>query len=525
MKPRIIVCGLGRTGYQVLRLLKQQGAMVMGIHPHPLPEYEKHENIIIGELSAAATLIAAGIREANTLVVVYDDDAVNLAVLTQARVLNPRIRVVNRLFNGRLGDQTWAIREEHIEADHPWLGRRLSDLWADRSRMLIYYLPEDSAMDLVTAVASGQSLQVGDRLIIATRPQGQTARRTIQQRLIGLLTGFHVFQSQVKPTILITLTLLFTIWLATLVYTVADTGISAIDALYFSVGMITGAGGGEKVAEQAPTSIKLFTVVMMLVGAAVVGIFYALLNDFVLGTRFHQLWNTAWIPRKGHYIVCGLGGTGIQVVSQLCANGCDVVVIERDTNNRFLNTVRSLKVPVIQSDANLLSTLQLAHLSHAAAVLVTTNNDVTNLEIALTVKGVAPKVPVIVRNQNPQFAPLAQQVFEFEAVLSPPDLAAPSFAAAALGGRILGTGLTADILWVALATLITQAHPFWGKRVQSIAMEADWVPLYLERQRKTIHGWDLLEVELAEGDVLYLTIPAMHLDRLWRGVRQKINLG
>jgi Trk K+ transport system NAD-binding subunit len=572
MKPRIIVCGLGRTGYQVLRLLKQQGAMVMGIHPHPLPEYEKHENIIIGELSAASTLIAAGIREANTLVLVYDDDAVNLAVLTQARVLNPHIRVVNRLFNERLGDrldhslpdhfsmsvsaisapifafaalgnraigqlqlfqQTWAIREEYIDADHPWLGRRLSELWADRSRMLIYYLPEDSAMDLVAAVVDGQSLQVGDRLIIANRPQVKTARRTVRQRLIGLLTGLHIFRSQVKPTILISLTLLFTIWFATLVYTMMDAQVSAIDALYFSVGMITGAGGGEQVAEQAPPSIKLFTVVMMLVGAAVVGIFYALLNDFVLGTRFHQLWDTAWIPRKGHYIVCGLGGTGIQVVSQLCANGCDVVVIERDANNRFLNTARSLKVPVIQSDANLLPTLQLAHLSHAAAVLVTTNDDVINLEIALTVKGVAPKVPVIVRNQNPQFAPLAQQVFEFEAVLSPPDLAAPSFAAAALGGRILGTGLTADILWVALATLITEAHPFWGRRVQSIAMEADCVPLYLERPhldrshlgRQTIHGWDLLEVELVEGDVLYLTIPAMHLDRLWRGVRQKINLG
>jgi Trk K+ transport system NAD-binding subunit len=95
MKPRIIVCGLSRTGYRVFRLLKQQGAMVVGIHPQPLAD--RPENIVVGELSAASTLIAAGIREADTLVIAHGDDAVNLAVLTQARVLNPRIRIINRL--------------------------------------------------------------------------------------------------------------------------------------------------------------------------------------------------------------------------------------------------------------------------------------------------------------------------------------------------------------------------------------------------------------------------------------------
>jgi hypothetical protein len=156
---------------------------------------------------------------------------------------------------------------------------------------------------------------------------------------------------------------------------------------------------------------------------------------------------------------------------------------------------------------------------------VMTSNDVTNLEIALTVKGIAPKIPVIVRNQTPQFAPLAQQVFEFEAVLTPAELAAPSFAAAALGGRILGTGMTADILWVALATLITPAHPFYGQRVKEVAMDADLVPLYLETRRQIVHGWSLLEAELETDDILYLTIPAMHLDRLWRGARERLNMG
>jgi Trk K+ transport system NAD-binding subunit len=252
------------------------------------------------------------------------------------------------------------------------------------------------------------------------------------------------------------------------------------------------------------------------VGAAVIGLFYALLNDFVLGSRIQQIWNTARVPNREHYIVCGLGGLGMQIIQQLKENGCEVVAIERDPNNRFLSLARSLKVPVIQGQANLATTLQAARTTGASALIAATSDDVVNLEISLTAKGLAPKLPVIVRSQNPQFAPLAQQVFEFEAVLSPADLAAPSFAAAALGGRILGNGMTADSLWVAIATHITANHPFCGKRVKTMAMDADFVPLYLETQQRKLHGWTLLEVDLCVGDVLYLTIPAKNLELLWR---------
>jgi hypothetical protein len=51
-------------------------------------------------------------------------------------------------------------------------------------------------------------------------------------------------------------------------------------------------------------------------------------------------------------------------------------------------------------------------------------------------------------------------------------------------------------------------------------MDVDCVPLYLETkdgtQSETAHGWNLLEMELNPGDVLYLTIPATKLELLWR---------
>ena len=49
---------------------------------------------------------------------------------------------------------------------------------------------------------------------------------------------------------------------------------------------------------------------------------------------------------------------------------------------------------------------------------------------------------------------------------------------------------------------------FCYQRVQDIAIAADLVPLYLQRNQQTLHSWDLLTTTLEAGDVLHLTIPA-----------------
>ncbi len=554
MKPRIIVCSLGRTGYKVFRLLRQQGALVVGIHHKPIPG-ERAGDLIVGDLHAASTLKTAGIQQAHTLVIAGGDDALNLWIVMQARVLNPRIRIINRFFNSSLGErldqtlpdhlsmsvaglaapvfafaamgnqaigqiklfkQTWPIYEEHIDENHPWKGRKLSELWDERSRMLIYYLPVEDDMDLVTAVMNGHKLKVGDRLIVGTQPRIRCTRKSMIAKLLKVLTNLRQFKQHAQSVLIGAIVLLIIILIATLTYVSGELNISIIDALYFAVGMITGAGGNDKVVENAPNSIKIFTVFMMLVGAAVFGIWYALLNDFILGTRFKQFWDAARVPHRNHYIVCGLGGLGLKIVQQLHLNGHEVVVIEPDSNNKYVNTARRLGIPIIHADASFTPTLQAANLQSAAALLAVTGNDATNVEIALKAKGLTPKVPVIVHYTDPDFARMAQQVFDFEAVLSPAELAAPAFAAAALGGRILGNGITADSLWVAFATLITPSHPFCGQQVKEAAMSADFVPLYVETNNQTIHSWDLLETSLSAGDILYLTMPATRLYQLWR---------
>ncbi len=200
MKPQIIVCGLGRTGYKIFCLLKQQSAAVVAISDRQMVcEYQS--DIIIGDPCSPKTLLQAGLPDAETLVLAIDNDALNLEILTRARIINPKIRIVNRLFNETLGerldqtlpahvsmsvaslaapifsfaalgnkaigqlqlfDRLWPIQEIIIDENHPWWGLPLYELWDDPARMLIYYLPAHDEIDLVSAVLLGKKLQTTD---------------------------------------------------------------------------------------------------------------------------------------------------------------------------------------------------------------------------------------------------------------------------------------------------------------------------------------------------------------------------
>lgn len=553
MLPKIIIYGLDSIGYRILCLLRQQGASVVGVNQSPLLQ---DAEIIVGPLQAIETLKLAGIETAQILVIANGDDAANLDILLQAKLLNPQIRIINRLFNLSLGDRlnhtlpdhttlsvaglaapifafaamgeraighlhlfqkTWPISEVYIDPQHPWCRCKLSELWQDPSRMLIYYLTSDAEISLIEAMSCERELQAGDRLIIGTKPQIRKHQTSWLEQYRKMLVWVGQFQRYLRSGLIVTFVLLLIILIATFTYvSFGWTHASVLDSLYFSVGMITGAGGNEAIAEKASTQVKVFTVIMMLVGAGVIGIFYALLNDLVLGTRLRQFWDVTRIPYRGHYIVCGLGDVGVKIVHQLLNQGHDVVVIETDANNRFLSTVRSQRVPVILGDASLPQTLKTANVSQSSALLAVTQNDMSNLEIALTAKEIAPRLSIVVRSNQSEQAERVRQVFDFTAVLNPFDIAAPSFAAAALGGRVFGNGVTGKILWIALSLLVTPAHPFCGRSVQSIAIEADLVPLYLTTEIQTLHGWELLSAILSSGDVLHLTIPAKNIERLWR---------
>ncbi|HJZ47681.1 MAG TPA: NAD-binding protein [Roseiflexaceae bacterium] len=139
---------------------------------------------------------------------------------------------------------------------------------------------------------------------------------------------------------------------------------------------------------------------------------------------------------RDHVIVCGLGRVSLRVVIQLIECGYQPVVIERDWGSEFVERALNLKVPVIKGDARELTTLRQAGMARAHAVVATVNDDLTNIEIALTARSARPELRVILRVFGEELDQNLERGFGANSAFSASALAAPTYVAASVSREI-----------------------------------------------------------------------------------------
>lgn len=105
----IVVCGLGKVGYRVIRWLVQLGEPVVGIEQRAEGRFLDEIRgwkvpIIIADARRSEALARAGVAKASAIVPCADDDLANLDIALEARRLQPGIKVVLRMFDDRLAE-------------------------------------------------------------------------------------------------------------------------------------------------------------------------------------------------------------------------------------------------------------------------------------------------------------------------------------------------------------------------------------------------------------------------------------
>lgn len=140
---------------------------------------------------------------------------------------------------------------------------------------------------------------------------------------------------------------------------------------------------------------------------------------------------------ENHIIVCGLGNVGIRVVEHLKGLGEDVVAIENNKDGRFSQEVSGYDVPVLVGDARDLSTLEKASVKSAKAIIAVTDNDLVNIEAALTARDVNANIRVVLRMFDQRLAKRMAKVMNFEGAYSSSAKSGPLFAQAAISGHIV----------------------------------------------------------------------------------------
>lgn len=146
-----------------------------------------------------------------------------------------------------------------------------------------------------------------------------------------------------------------------------------------------------------------------------------------------QKWQVAMASTfQHHIIICGLGKTGYRTALELLRFKREVVAVESNESGRFVELAKALGIPVIIADARQAENLTKAGVTRADAIIPCTDDELTNLDIALDARELNPSIKVVLRMFDPDLARRVEKGFGIRTALSTSALAAPIFAAAAM---------------------------------------------------------------------------------------------
>lgn len=172
---------------------------------------------------------------------------------------------------------------------------------------------------------------------------------------------------------------------------------------------------------------------------------------------------------EGHYIVVGMGRVGYRIVDLLLRLGERVTVVTEDSREEWLRSVCARGVTPIRGDARSENRLIEAGIHSAKAIIAATDQDLVNIEVALDAKQLRPDVPVVMRLFDPSLARELEAGFSIRRALGVSALAAPTFAAAALGEQVVGAFTLEGAMYVIGRVMLDSGCPLTGMTVEAAA--------------------------------------------------------
>lgn len=538
MDRPIILCGLGLVGRRVLDHLQAFGHPIVvvttGDQSEVLDLPEGSIRLVRGDCRRPEVLEEAGITNARGILILTSDDMVNVAAALVVRRLNPEVRIVVRMFNQGLVEhldkavhRTAALSvsglaaprmarralesdlqttfenterglqhvvELEISAESPLNGLSIADVFRRFRLLSVAHERPDQETKILMSLDFDEKLRPGDTLTVSGTPQEIAAARPPAGE--GIFTdvlwagkirrGLRVLRRTLLEVDLsvkiVGAVLAFVLLLGALVYHYF-LEFGWVDSLYSTVAVMSteeSMGGDQYQGQPMADEAKLFIVFMKIMGVVLIASFTAIFTNFLIRARLDSALEVRRIPDGGHFVVCGLGNIGYRIVEELIRAGERVVVIDEPPVGNFVATVRRQGVAVITGDATVTEVLQQAHVPTARAVIAATSNELTNLEIALLVQQLNPKMRVVVRLSDPMLADALREQANVPLAVSIPALSAPAFVAALFEDRVQ-TVFRAGDQELVVVDLVVDAHEsnLVGQTLQAVATDYNLLPVGL----------------------------------------------
>ena len=223
---------------------------------------------------------------------------------------------------------------------------------------------------------------------------------------------------------------IFTLETVTAMFTLDE---SAVDAIYGSAKTLVTVDPNPGVAK-GPDWYKLFTSVSMIVALLMAAAFTAgLVNRFV-ERRLTGIIGRRIVPRRDHVVVVGLGQVGMRLCLLLRACKIPLVAVESDENGERVGIAKELGLPVVIGRGADPSLMRRLSLPRARAVAAVTADDLENISVAMTARGIHPDIRTVLRVGDGSVANETRSLLALGLVRDVHRVAATLLAAQILGG-------------------------------------------------------------------------------------------
>ena len=576
-----LVCGLGSLGQYCVSVLKEFEVTVNAIEASQVPTWELPEipelvdRLLIGDCRQPALLEQAGIRQCRAILLVTSDERVNIAAAFVARSLNPNIRLVvrsaqenlNDLLGQQLGNfiafeatqlpapsfalaaldsetqglftlekQRLRVLTTRIQATHHWCDRRLLyELNTPNRRLLRHFRatvipPADSfyQWDPDTRVQAGDTItyiEATDAIVNASMPSSrrrgvfwrEIAPTLIWQNLWQKLQHFWRESTQTQRVALLSSVVMFSLFVSgAILYKLQYPDLTLQDA--FNVSLILVIGGFDnlfgalRVPFAIPWWLHLFSVGMTVAGTLFIGILYATLTERVLAARFQFLKRRPPVPKANHVVLIGLGRVGQRVATLLQEMKQPLVGVHEVA----LDPGVLPQIPLVTGSIR--DTLARVNLATAKSMIIVTDDEVRNLEIALMAQAANSGCNLVVRVFDPVFAENVARLLPAARILRAYALSAAAFAGAAFGENILSLFRLNDRTTLVTEYKIEATDTLNGRLLSEIAYGYGVVPILHQKSKgEPARLMPSDDIRLQIGDRLVVLASLSGLQRVERG--------
>lgn len=244
-------------------------------------------------------------------------------------------------------------------------------------------------------------------------------------------------------------------------------------------------------------------------------------HGFGEGQEFEaRSFSPAALPGAGRaydtVIVCGLGKIGYSVVralAQMRPRPRIVLVYQgADTDPELVEEIQGLVVERYHGDARLAAVLRRAGIARACAVIAATSEDLTNLQIGLAARRLAPDIDLVLRVYNQELATRLESLFGIHTTFSVAGLAAPTLSAAAIVPGV-DYALAVDGRIYSTATVrVRPGSPLAGRTVAGLGRQEQILVLAARRADRELPL--SLDTHLQAGDEVVALVSVARLAQL-----------